>query len=329
MHKARARRRSRPCCSAWQSAIRRRFARSTNSSLAGSMHSSCTVFNMNHSPRKLCPIRSCMCGSRRRVFAASRAFSTWLLGVARFKMLERLRQRKPESDETSTRSTRTCWSRRPARRMLPRCASAAKACASVSTCCRPSSASACTLRTTKAGRSMRSASIMSLKKETVGTRLFYARKKIQACLAALLARERGPTGGASMSPQFDEISRKAAAGTLSAAEREWLDAHLREHPEQARRARMGRGLQREARGQDRSDAGPARLGAHRALLQAEAEQAGAAAAAQNRRPARGPKTARRASPARSIACRIGSRPPSASQSMRKRSPSHWCSCRRA
>jgi len=32
---------------------------------------------------------------------------------------------------------------------------------------------------------------MSLKKETIGTRLFYARKKIQACMAALLARERG------------------------------------------------------------------------------------------------------------------------------------------
>ena len=32
---------------------------------------------------------------------------------------------------------------------------------------------------------------MSVKKETVGTRLFYARKRIQACLSALLARERG------------------------------------------------------------------------------------------------------------------------------------------
>jgi len=32
---------------------------------------------------------------------------------------------------------------------------------------------------------------MSLKKETVGTRLFYARKRIQACLSALLAREGG------------------------------------------------------------------------------------------------------------------------------------------
>jgi RNA polymerase sigma-70 factor (ECF subfamily) len=32
---------------------------------------------------------------------------------------------------------------------------------------------------------------LGAKKETIGTRLFYARKKIQACLAALLARERG------------------------------------------------------------------------------------------------------------------------------------------
>ena len=34
-----------------------------------------------------------------------------------------------------------------------------------------------------------------------------------------------------MNPQFDELSRKAAAGTLTAAEREWLEAHLREHPQ--------------------------------------------------------------------------------------------------
>ena len=34
-----------------------------------------------------------------------------------------------------------------------------------------------------------------------------------------------------MNLQFDEISRKAATGTLSAAEREWLEAHLREHPD--------------------------------------------------------------------------------------------------
>jgi hypothetical protein len=29
--------------------------------------------------------------------------------------------------------------------------------------------------------------------------------------------------------RFEELSRKAAAGTLQAAEREWLEAHLREH----------------------------------------------------------------------------------------------------
>lgn len=34
-----------------------------------------------------------------------------------------------------------------------------------------------------------------------------------------------------MNTQFDEISRKAAAGTLSDEEREWLANYLREHPE--------------------------------------------------------------------------------------------------
>lgn len=34
-----------------------------------------------------------------------------------------------------------------------------------------------------------------------------------------------------MNPQFDEISRKAAAGTLTDEEREWLATYLREHPE--------------------------------------------------------------------------------------------------
>jgi hypothetical protein len=34
-----------------------------------------------------------------------------------------------------------------------------------------------------------------------------------------------------MNTQFDEMSRKAAAGTLSDEEREWLANHLREHPE--------------------------------------------------------------------------------------------------
>jgi hypothetical protein len=34
-----------------------------------------------------------------------------------------------------------------------------------------------------------------------------------------------------MNTQFDEVSRKAAAGTLSEEEREWLANHLREHPE--------------------------------------------------------------------------------------------------
>ena len=94
-----------------------------------------------------------------------------------------------------------------------------------------------------------------------------------------------------MSPLFDEISRKAAAGTLSAAEREWLDAHLREHP--GKRAELEWDEAFSAKLEDKIAAMPARPGWERTerLLQVEAEQAGAAAAAQNRRPARGPKTA--------------------------------------
>lgn len=34
-----------------------------------------------------------------------------------------------------------------------------------------------------------------------------------------------------MNTRFDELSRKAATGVLTAAERDWLEAHLREHPE--------------------------------------------------------------------------------------------------
>jgi hypothetical protein len=39
-----------------------------------------------------------------------------------------------------------------------------------------------------------------------------------------------------MSDRFDELSRKAAAGALSAAERDWLEAYLRDHPD--RRAEL-------------------------------------------------------------------------------------------
>ena len=39
-----------------------------------------------------------------------------------------------------------------------------------------------------------------------------------------------------MDTRFDELSRKAAAGTLAADERAWLDAYLHEHPE--RRAEL-------------------------------------------------------------------------------------------
>jgi RNA polymerase sigma-70 factor (ECF subfamily) len=118
------------------------------------------------------------------------AFSTWLLGVGRFKMLERLRRRSPETediaevdenllaDETTPEDVAAMRQRREG----------------VHEC----------LETLPAGQREsvhlayyegwtleEIAEHLGAKKETIGTRLFYARKKIQACLAALLARERG------------------------------------------------------------------------------------------------------------------------------------------
>ncbi len=124
-------------------------------------------------------------------FRGESAFSTWLLGVARFKMLERLRQRRPEAeaedvdaldenllvDETGPDDVAAMRQRSEGVReclvLLP---------AEQRECVHLAYYEGWTLEEIGAQ--------MSLKKETVGTRLFYARKKVQACLAALLARER-------------------------------------------------------------------------------------------------------------------------------------------
>lgn len=124
-------------------------------------------------------------------FRGESAFSTWLLGVARFKMLERLRQKAPESgadvaeidddllvEETGPEDIAMMRQRSEGVRncldLLP---------AEQRECIHLAYYEGWTLE--EIGEQM------SLKKETVGTRLFYARKKIQACLAALLGRERG------------------------------------------------------------------------------------------------------------------------------------------
>jgi RNA polymerase sigma-70 factor (ECF subfamily) len=124
-------------------------------------------------------------------FRGESAFSTWLIGVARFKMLERLRQRTPDAGPDATEveedllvettgpddvlalrqrgeGVRECLDRLPAEQRE---------------CVHLAYYEGWTLD--EIGRQL------GVQKETVGTRLFYARRKIQACLAALLAREHG------------------------------------------------------------------------------------------------------------------------------------------
>ena len=130
-------------------------------------------------------------------FRGESAFSSWLLGVARFKMLERLRQRAPESgadveeidddllvEETTPEDVAAMKQRSEGVRdcldLLP---------AEQRECVHLAYYEGWTLDEIGAQ--------LNLKKETVGTRVFYARKKIQACLAALLARERGTQGARS------------------------------------------------------------------------------------------------------------------------------------
>ncbi len=121
-------------------------------------------------------------------FRGESAFSTWLLGVARFKMLERLRQRPTGTEdidevdesllveETSPEHVAAMQQRREG----------VRECLDVL----PAEQRECMHLAYYEGWTLEEiAELMKQKKETIGTRLFYARKKIQACLAALLARE--------------------------------------------------------------------------------------------------------------------------------------------
>lgn len=122
-------------------------------------------------------------------FRGESAFSTWLLGVARFKMLERLRQHPAASSETEEIEEELVTQTGPddvaamrqrqegVRECLDRLPPEQRECIHLAYY------EGWTLEEIGAQ--------MSLKKETVGTRLFYARKRIQACLSALLAREGG------------------------------------------------------------------------------------------------------------------------------------------
>ena len=136
-----------------------------------------------------------------QAYRGESAFSTWLLGVARFKMMERLRQRGPETqdvdeldenllvEETGPDDVAAMRQRsegvRECLALLP---------AEQRECIHLAYYEGWTLE--EIGEQM------SLQKVTVGTRLFYARKKIQACLAALCAREAGvaPPGARTQPP---------------------------------------------------------------------------------------------------------------------------------
>jgi RNA polymerase sigma-70 factor (ECF subfamily) len=123
-------------------------------------------------------------------FRGESAFSTWLLGIARLKMLERLRQHGPASGEKAEETEQELVAetgpddvaamhqrQEGVRECLDRL---------------PPEHRECIHLAYYEGWTLEEISAqMSVKKETVGTRLFYARKRIQACLSALLARERG------------------------------------------------------------------------------------------------------------------------------------------
>jgi RNA polymerase sigma-70 factor (ECF subfamily) len=106
-------------------------------------------------------------------FRGESSFSTWLLGVARFKMLERLRQRPTGPEDVAAMKQRS--------EGVKECLDAL-----------PGEQRECVHLAYYEGWTLEEiAEHMSAKRETIGTRLFYARKKIQACLAALVAREAG------------------------------------------------------------------------------------------------------------------------------------------
>jgi RNA polymerase sigma-70 factor (ECF subfamily) len=126
-------------------------------------------------------------------FRGESAFSTWLLGVARFKMLERLRQREPESEDVDAIDENLLVAETGPEdvAVMRQRGEGVRECLDLL----PTEQRECIHLAYYEGWTLDEiGEQMSLKKETVGTRLFYARKKIQACLAALLARERGLVG---------------------------------------------------------------------------------------------------------------------------------------
>jgi RNA polymerase sigma-70 factor (ECF subfamily) len=123
-------------------------------------------------------------------FRGESSFSTWLLGVARFKMLERARRRSPETEDVDeldesvlvdATTPEDVAAMRQRREGVHECLEALS----------DEQRGSVHLAYYEGWTLEEIAERVGTKKETVGTRLFYARKKIQACLAALLARERG------------------------------------------------------------------------------------------------------------------------------------------
>lgn len=123
-------------------------------------------------------------------FRGESSFSTWLLGVARFKMMERLRQRPTGTDDIDELEEGVL-----AEETGPEDVAAMKQRSEgVRECldALPADQRECMHLAYYEGWTLEEiAEQMNAKKETIGTRLFYARKKIQACLAALVAREGG------------------------------------------------------------------------------------------------------------------------------------------
>ena len=123
-------------------------------------------------------------------FRGESAFSTWLLGVARFKMLERMRRQSPDTDDIDEVDENLLVEETSPEdvAMMQQRSEGVRECLDAL----PAEQRECMHLAYYEGWSLAEiAELMNLKKETVGTRLFYARKKIQACLAALVAREGG------------------------------------------------------------------------------------------------------------------------------------------
>jgi RNA polymerase sigma-70 factor (ECF subfamily) len=123
-------------------------------------------------------------------FRGESSFSTWLLGVARFKMLERLRQRPTGTDDIDELDEDVLVEATGPEDVaaMKQRSEGVKECLDAL----PGEQRECVHLAYYEGWTLEEiAEHMSAKRETIGTRLFYARKKIQACLAALVAREAG------------------------------------------------------------------------------------------------------------------------------------------